>query len=318
MDGVELVTLVTKTVMPEKVTNDLTNADQIGLSKQTTFIEKRIALNTENILAPMKKTNINVWKSVNRKTKMKIADHVIELKYERSLFARLVVVVKSRPDIDIKESIGTFEFTPLPRSLFDGSGDLLSATNKSQLMSIETYTEKQMKTKSMNSEQIPKTCIIDGMVLVQEMGKLLWISSCQDLSDHFLDRLETQTKEYVEIHFIFDRYDIDMSLKAATRERRLVGADSITYQITDKTSIKAIPMKKFLSHTKTKDRLCEYLAHKAMARYANSGKVFVVAYKSTAMSNKPGFEILSSSQEEFSPHQLRLSQAPAVSKGAFR
>lgn len=155
-----------------------------------------------------------------------------------------------------------------------------------------------METKLTNSEQIPKTCIIDGMALVQEMGKPLWISSCQDLSDHFLERLEFQTKDYVEIHLIFDRYDIDMSLKAATRERRLVGADSISYQITDTTSIKAIPKKKLLSHTKTKDRLCEYLAHKAMTRYADSGKVFVVAYKSTAMSNKPGFEILSSNHEE--------------------
>ena len=78
-DGTELVTLVTKTVMPEKVTHDLVNAEQIGISKHTSFVEKRIASNTQNIWAPMKKTKLNIWTSVNRKTKMKVADQVIEL-----------------------------------------------------------------------------------------------------------------------------------------------------------------------------------------------------------------------------------------------
>lgn len=113
-EGDDLVILVTKTVMPEKVTQDLTNADQIGLYKHTSFVEKWRASNTENIWAPIKKTNLNVRKSAHKKTKMKIANQVNELKSERSLFAKLVVVAKSRPHIDIKESIGKFEFTTYP------------------------------------------------------------------------------------------------------------------------------------------------------------------------------------------------------------
>ncbi|MEW8548339.1 MAG: hypothetical protein AB2693_32955 [Candidatus Thiodiazotropha sp.] len=298
-EGDELFTLVTKTVMPEKVTQDLINADQIGLSKHTSFVQRRIASNTENIWAPMKKTNLSVWKSVNKKTKMKVADQVVELKSERSLFARLVVVAKSRPDIDIKEAIGKFEFTTFPRSLFDGSGKLLPVVNKSQLMSIvETYSDRQEETKETKSEQEQKTCVIDGMALVQEMGKPLWVSSCQDLADHFLERLEIKTQNYSEVHLIFDRYDVEMSLKAATRERRQGSADKVSYQITDTTVVKAIPMKKLLSHTKTKDKLCEYLAHKTIKKFAVSEKVFVVAYNTHVLSNKPGFENLSSSQEE--------------------
>ena len=84
------------------------------------------------IWAPMKKTKLNVWKSVNKKTKLKVADQVVELKSERSLFARLIVVAKSRPEIDIKDCIGKFEFTTFPMSLFGGSGNRMTMTNKSQ------------------------------------------------------------------------------------------------------------------------------------------------------------------------------------------
>ena len=96
-DSETLVTIATKTVMPQKVTQDLTHANQIGLS----------------IFGPR-------WQrqpSMYGKTKVKVADQIVELKSERSLFARLVVVARSRSDINIKESIG--KFTTFPRSLLD-------------------------------------------------------------------------------------------------------------------------------------------------------------------------------------------------------
>ena len=77
-----------------------------------------------------------------------------------------------------------------------------------------------------------------------------------------------------------------MSLKAATRERRLVGADSLFYRTTGIASNKLIPKLKLLSHTRTKETLCEYLAHLAKRRYADCAKVFVVAYLTINMYNK--------------------------------
>ena len=57
-------------------------------------------------------------------------------------------------------------------------------------------------------------------------------------------------------------------------------------------------MKKLLSHTKTKDKLCKYLAHKTIKKFADSEKVIVAAYNTNVLSNRPGFENLSSTQEE--------------------
>ena len=250
---------------------------------------------------------------MNKKTKFKVADQIVELKSERSLFARLVIVAKSRPEIDIKDSIGKFEFTTFPRSLFDGSGNLLATTNKSQLLSIiEKSPETKVDVIENSTEYAYKACVIDGMALVQEMGKPSSVNTCLDLANHFLDRLATKTEKYDEIHLVFDSYDIDMSLKTATRNRRLGETDKISYQVTDTTSIKSIPMKKFLSHVKTKDRLCVFLSHKAHAKYADSSKVFVVSFRNNILSNRSGFEHLSSSHEEADTKLILHAHCAAV------
>ena len=46
-DSDDLVTIVTQSVLPQKVTQDMVNAEQIGLSKYVSFVEKRIASNAE-------------------------------------------------------------------------------------------------------------------------------------------------------------------------------------------------------------------------------------------------------------------------------
>ena len=68
-------------------------------------------------------------------------------------------------------------------------------------------------------------CIIDEMTLTCWMGNCLWARLCQELFDHSLDRL--WLRKGLQNSLYFDRYDIEMSLKATTREWRLVGANSI-------------------------------------------------------------------------------------------
>jgi hypothetical protein len=59
----------------------------------------------------MKKLNLNTWKSTNKETKVTTGDKVIELQEDISLFARMMVVCKSRPEINLQEAIGTHEFS---------------------------------------------------------------------------------------------------------------------------------------------------------------------------------------------------------------
>ena len=76
----------------------------------------------------MKKRKLKTWKSSCKVIKMKTAVKVIELKEDGSLFARLMMICKSRPEVDIKEAIALYEFSVVPRSLFAPDGTMLHAT----------------------------------------------------------------------------------------------------------------------------------------------------------------------------------------------
>ena len=65
----------------------------------------------------MKKQKLLTWKTTGKKTKVTVDSKVVELQEDRCLFARMMMVCKSRPEINIVEAIGVFEFSLVPRSL---------------------------------------------------------------------------------------------------------------------------------------------------------------------------------------------------------
>ena len=79
----------------------------------------------------MKKRKLQTWKSNGKVIKVKTVERAVELKEDRSLFARPMMVCKNRPDIDIKEAIGLYEFTVVPRSLFASDGTMMHCSCKS-------------------------------------------------------------------------------------------------------------------------------------------------------------------------------------------
>src|SRR6267154_1371996 len=89
------------------------------------------------------------------------------------------------------------------------------------------------------------------------------ILTVKDLSDCFNNRLISLTGDYDEIILVFDTYRED-SLKCATRDKRRQGKAPIQYQIRHDTSIKHIPMNRFLSHVKTKADQTNSLAAKTL------------------------------------------------------
>ena len=84
----------------------------------------------------MKKVQLKTWRSARKSVKHKVADQVVELKDDRLQFARMLIVARSRSEMNLKESIGQDEFTSLPRALFTVSGELLPCTDKSKLMAV--------------------------------------------------------------------------------------------------------------------------------------------------------------------------------------
>lgn len=107
----------------------------------------------------------------------------------------------------------------------------------------------------------------------------------KDLSSCFNDRLMQLTRDYDEIILVFDTYRAD-SLKSATREKRRQGKASVQYQVRDDTNIKHIPMRRFLSHDKTKADLTDYLAAQTLEYNKGSSKLIIISAFGYTKSNR--------------------------------
>ena len=133
----ELYNLVTEVVMSDKIKNNLCQQSQIGRRLFQTFVDKRIQSRKVNLWSTMKKRKLQTWKISGRVVKVKApADKIMELKEDRSLFARLMMVCKSWLEVDIKEPVGLYEFSIVPSCLFAPGGTMLLCSCKSALMHI--------------------------------------------------------------------------------------------------------------------------------------------------------------------------------------
>jgi len=185
-----------------------------------------------------------------------------------------MVLAKSSRDINQKDAIGNHKFILTPRALFAPDGTILPCLDKSKLIHLlnklataETPQEDQQPENGMDTTpDAPsrKIALVEGMVLVQQMAKKpATIVTIKDLSECFNDRQMSLTRDYDEIILVFDTYR-DNSLKSATRDKRRQGRASVQYQVRDDTTIKHIPMSRFLSHDKTKTDLTNYFAAKTL------------------------------------------------------
>ena len=317
-EGSDLYNLVTKKVVPDNVKSDLCEQSTIGDKLFKKFAAERIKTNKENLWSRMKKQKLLTWKTTAKKTREAVDDKVVELKEHRCLFARMMMVCKSLPEIDIKEAVGVYEFSLVPRSPFAADGTMLHVSTKSALMNI---IEKQAPATDLNSEcrEAPavrmKVSIIDGMAELQSLNKPPGITSCSQLADHFTDQLFQKYDGSDEIHLVFDRYDVPLSVKSATRVRRQGDQDPVYYRITDSTQIGKVQMKRLLSHNKTKMELTEYLAKKSLERAEASRKHFVVAWGSQCEATHKNVLHLRSKQEEADTKML-LHSVDSANHGA--
>ena len=323
----DLVNIITKVIMPTQVQKDVCNQDEIGHQKYTTFVGERINSDEVGIWARMKKVQLKMWKSARKPVKHRLAEQVVEMKDDRALFARMLIVARSRPEINLKEAIGQHEFTSLPRALFGVTGALLPCTDKSKFMAILEELPKQktvvdiQQPENIQSDDIPlppkKVTVIDDMAVVQAMGKPAWIGTCAEWADHFNTTLESKTKGYDEVHLVFDRYDVSTSLKEATRERRQGGKPATAYHVEDKTPIGKVSAQQFLSCTSTKDELTVYLSQKAFHHFEREAKTFIVNSRQDVFSNNVDVQHLRSSQEE-ADTRIILHSLDAVRRGATK
>ena len=254
-------------------------------------------------------------KKATKKTKIFVNKKILKLKEDRCLFARLMMVCQSRPEINLQEAIGTYELSQMPRSLFAADGEMLHCLTKSTLM---TLIEKEAIDSSNVLSDVrvrKKVVIVDGMAEVQPLDKPAVITSCARLAEHFTEKVLQKYFESDELHLVFDRYDVPFSLKSATQVRRQSDQQSVYYRVTDSTHIAKGTMKRLLSHERTKMELTEYLSAKMIQRSECMGKNVIVAWGCNCQGTHLDVVHLRSSQEE-ADTKIILHAVDASSRGA--
>ena len=98
----ELFNLITKVVVPDNVKLDLYTQRTEGDEILSTFIAEHIQRGAVSLWAQIKKGKLLTWKSTGKKGKITVNDTIIELKEDRSLFSRMMVVCHLRPESPCK------------------------------------------------------------------------------------------------------------------------------------------------------------------------------------------------------------------------
>ena len=70
---------------------------------------------------------LKTFKTSNTMIEMNAGGKLVKVKEERGLLARLIVISRRRPQLDLKECIGTYEYGVVPRSLFASDATILLA-----------------------------------------------------------------------------------------------------------------------------------------------------------------------------------------------
>ena len=134
----ELINISNNVVMPDN--HELCKRDQIGLDLHREFIIKRLKpvlgpMESHSLWSPMRKRKLNTFTALSKPIKQRSNNETINVKEERSLLTRFLLIQQGRPDlIQLNDAIGNYEFSAIPRSLFDGNGVIRIPSDKFEIM----------------------------------------------------------------------------------------------------------------------------------------------------------------------------------------
>ena len=132
-----------------------------------------------------------------------------------------MVASRSRPDIDLPNIFGSYEFSVLPLWLFATDGSLYYGKDKSVIAKeLREIEPEEIETQEEDSES-RNVIIIDVMAIVNKIDiKSESIENCTEFASIFCKRVKNKAYKFDEIRIIFDRYDVK-SVKANARAGRI-------------------------------------------------------------------------------------------------
>ena len=112
----------------------------------------------------------------------KTTSGIASLKDDRAHLTRFLVVILSRPNLHMEDTISTFKMAAFPRTLFSSDGSLLHCVAKSELINILEGLPPHSNHKRLWSFLMA----LQQTAAVQSMGTLSWMRNKRDLESHFI------------------------------------------------------------------------------------------------------------------------------------
>lgn len=153
----------------------------------------------------------------------------------------------------------SYELTPIPTSIFHEDSTMRKTAKSDLANKLESFSDILYEPPSA-----VQSYFIDGMVLLQELNEKTF-KTFENLADVVLKRLLfifTENKECHTISLIFDRYDIEYSVKGLERQKR--GETKLgTYAIIGSRTVPNY--RNFLKSTMNKMSLIKFLTQHLMS-----------------------------------------------------
>ena len=246
-----LLSLASGFVVDDNVADHLLGAEQIGEDKFLGFVKNRLTIEEPDIFQTIQKNNLPTIHNTKAGIKNS-AGKETGLKMSRNLFAKLLLVAKSR-DVDL-QNVLSYCLGAYPLSLASVNGSLLK-TVKSRLADL---LERESGNPYVDLTHIPddNALIVDAMAVVQCLkGNWKTFGDFADSVFKFLMKL-AQDCRALRLDFVADQYPA-LSIKNTERARR---ASQGVQQVHIYGQEQNIPKqwKKFLSSGENKESLLEF------------------------------------------------------------
>ena len=256
----ELMCISTNDVAPPDVKTDLLSAVDRGQTLLKEFVDKRLCANLSDFHEPISKNKSKTFATMHTAFEPKDAKSKTA-KADRDLFRRLLSAASSGRQIELEELL-KHELAPVPPALATADGSLRH-TDKAVLLHIlaDDHAVKDIPP----PEQL--TCIIiDGMALVQSIGKPSTATTFGDLADVFcacvLQHLHGMCSR---VDVVFDTYVLT-SIKSATRAKRASKKRKIRRVIESRDILLPPCWDSFISMEQNKVDLIQFLTQQLLVR----------------------------------------------------
>ena len=198
---------------------------------------------------PIKKSNIKSFTTQKREKLLK-QKTVIAMDSEL-MFRRLLAVSKLR-GVNLRNLV-RHEMAPIPPALFNEDGTMRK-TKKSDLAAVlQCYASTETDLESCSSSAF----IVDGMAKLQSISEKCF-KTFEDIGKLIMRNIIFLLRDNKTVVYIFDRYDVKLSIKQMERQRR-GNSEAPVYKISAGRNVPNYKL--FMKNNKNKAQLANFVSN---------------------------------------------------------